>query len=141
MHGVCRPALIADRDEISRARTDFSRSASTSDRLCSSDNVDLQACKSTDLPLEVFDSHIANASLFIQKMQMEVHGDLARCPYLATIEIERQYRLRGKTDSKLMEALFNYFHRIELNSNYDVRLEDEIDRTEFGIEEAIDREF
>ncbi|KAK8921085.1 hypothetical protein KSP39_PZI020827 [Platanthera zijinensis] len=91
--------------------TDFSRSASTSDRLCSSDNVDLQACKSTDLPLEVFDSHIASASLFIQKMQMEVHGDIARGPYLATIEIERQYRLRGKTDSKLMEALFNYFHR------------------------------
>lgn len=88
--------------------TDFSRSASTSDRLCSSDNADLQACKLTDLPLEVFDSHIANASLFVQKMQMK---DGARCPFLATIEIERRCRLRGKTDSKLMEALFNYFHR------------------------------
>lgn len=58
-----------------------------------------------------FDSRIKNALSFVQKLQMDVHDGLARCPYLASIEIERQCRLRGKADAKLMEALLNYFHR------------------------------
>ncbi|KAI0519826.1 hypothetical protein KFK09_007287 [Dendrobium nobile] len=91
--------------------TDFSWSTSGSSQLCSSDNVDFQGGKSTNLPLEVFDSRIESALSFVQKLQMEVHDGLARCPYLASIEIERQCRLRGKTDAKLLEALLNYFQR------------------------------
>ncbi|PKU67320.1 peptide alpha-N-acetyltransferase [Dendrobium catenatum] len=91
--------------------TDFSWSTSGSSQLCSSDNVVFQGCKSTNLPLEVFDSRIESALSFVQKLQMEVHDGLARCPYLASIEIERQCRLRGKTDAKLLEALLNYFQR------------------------------
>ncbi|KAH0465541.1 hypothetical protein IEQ34_005644 [Dendrobium chrysotoxum] len=91
--------------------TDFSWSTSGSSQLCSADNVYFQGCKSTNLPLEVFDSRIESALSFVQKLQMEVHDGLARCPYLASIEIERQCRLRGKTDAKLLEALLNYFQR------------------------------
>lgn len=91
--------------------TDFSWSTSISGQLCSSDNVDFQGFESTNLSLEVFDSRIENASSFVQKLQIEVHDGLARCPYLASIEIERQCRLWGKADAKLLEALLNYFHR------------------------------
>ncbi|XP_020581791.1 N-terminal acetyltransferase B complex auxiliary subunit NAA25 [Phalaenopsis equestris] len=91
--------------------TDFSWSTSTSSQLCSSDNVDFQGFESTNLSLEVFDSRIQNALSFVQKMQMEVHDGLARCPYLASIEIGRQCCLRGKADAMLLEALLNYFRR------------------------------
>lgn len=70
---------------------------------------DTQACNLTE---EVFDERISNALSFIEKLQLEVANDYVRCPFLATIEIEKRRRMKGKTDDgKFVEVLLNYFHR------------------------------
>ncbi|KAJ4978208.1 hypothetical protein NE237_008988 [Protea cynaroides] len=69
-------------------------------------------CKLSHLPDEVFDSRLSKASCFVQKLQEEANNDSMRCPYLATLEIERRKHLYGKGDGvKIKEALLNYFCR------------------------------
>lgn len=62
-----------------------------------------------------FDERISSALSFVQKLQMDFNTEYVRCPYLATIEIEKQRRLMGKADDgKLLAALLNYFDRFVL---------------------------
>ncbi|XP_052190643.1 N-terminal acetyltransferase B complex auxiliary subunit NAA25 isoform X2 [Diospyros lotus] len=69
-------------------------------------------CKLSHLTDEVFDSCIANASAFVQKLLASASNDSVRCPHLAKLEIERRKFLFGKgDDDKLMEALMQYFLR------------------------------
>lgn len=59
-----------------------------------------------------FDSQISTASVFIQKLQADTVNNLIRCPYLASIEIERRKHLRGKeNDENLMDSIVQYFCR------------------------------
>ncbi|KAK4370294.1 hypothetical protein RND71_009769 [Anisodus tanguticus] len=61
---------------------------------------------------EAFGSRLSNASSLVQKLLTEASNDTVRCPYLASIEIERRKLLHGKGDAdKLMEALVQYFFR------------------------------
>ncbi|PKA67116.1 hypothetical protein AXF42_Ash004608 [Apostasia shenzhenica] len=90
---------------------DFNRSANSFNQICHSNGIDLQGCKSTKLLKEVFDSRMSEALCFMQNLKMEVNDDRVRCPYLATIEIERQCCLRGKADEMLMQAILDYFQR------------------------------
>ncbi|KAL2955932.1 hypothetical protein AAZX31_18G056400 [Glycine max] len=47
-----------------------------------------------------------------QKLQADTINNLIRCPYLATIEIERRKHLRGKgNDDNLMDGVVQYFCR------------------------------
>ncbi|KAG0498549.1 hypothetical protein HPP92_002844 [Vanilla planifolia] len=91
--------------------TELSSSASSSNLLCTLENVELLGCKSNNLSIEVFDSRIESALSFVQKLQMEAHDGQTRCPYLAAIELERQRRMKGRVNDKLMEALLIYFNR------------------------------
>ncbi|KAK7305478.1 hypothetical protein VNO77_43384 [Canavalia gladiata] len=69
-------------------------------------------CKVSHLTDDQFDSRISIASAFIQKLQADTTNDLIRCPYLATIEIERRNHLRGKgNDDNLMDGIVQYFCR------------------------------
>ncbi|XP_043701525.1 N-terminal acetyltransferase B complex auxiliary subunit NAA25 isoform X2 [Telopea speciosissima] len=69
-------------------------------------------CKLSHLTDEVFDSRVSKASCFVQNLQEEANNDSIRCPYLATLEIERRKHLYGKGDVvKIKEALLNYFCR------------------------------
>lgn len=64
------------------------------------------------MPYVQFNFRLSTALSFVQNLQMKGHNDCVRCPYLATIEIERRRRLNGKADDfKLMEVLLNYFNR------------------------------
>ncbi|ONK62699.1 uncharacterized protein A4U43_C07F7040 [Asparagus officinalis] len=87
-------------------------SPKSTDQICSSNYVDSQSCKGAQLMEQVFEERISSAMSFVEKLQREVHTDSVRCPYLAPIEIERQCRLKGTTDSgKLLAALLDYFYR------------------------------
>ncbi|OIV89029.1 hypothetical protein TanjilG_24099 [Lupinus angustifolius] len=69
-------------------------------------------CKVSHLTDEQFDSRISIASDFIQKLQADSANNMIRCPYLATIEIERRKHLRGKgNDDNLMDNIVQYFCR------------------------------
>ncbi|XP_027334003.1 N-terminal acetyltransferase B complex auxiliary subunit NAA25 isoform X2 [Abrus precatorius] len=69
-------------------------------------------CKVSHLTDEQFDSQISIASAFIQKLQADTVNNLIRCPYLATIEIERRKHLRRKgNDDSLMDGIVQYFCR------------------------------
>ncbi|KAM0953791.1 putative tetratricopeptide-like helical domain superfamily [Dioscorea sansibarensis] len=86
--------------------------ASVTDQIKLSKSVDFQNCKLSSLTEEVFNFRLSSALCFVQNLQMKGHNDFVRCPYLATIEIERRRRLNEKADDgKLMEALLNYFNR------------------------------
>ncbi|KAI5408499.1 hypothetical protein KIW84_054370 [Lathyrus oleraceus] len=57
-------------------------------------------------------SRISIASAFILKLQTDTSDNSVRCPYLATIEIERRRHLRGKgNDDNLMDVIVQYFCR------------------------------
>jgi N-terminal acetyltransferase B complex non-catalytic subunit len=57
-----------------------------------------------------FDSCISTTSAFMKKLQADTSNDFIRCPYLATLEIERRKRLHGKgNDDDIVEALMLYF--------------------------------
>ncbi|KAL5164411.1 N-terminal acetyltransferase B complex auxiliary subunit NAA25 [Glycine soja] len=61
---------------------------------------------------EQFDGQISIASACVQKLQADTINNLIRCPYLATIEIERRKHLRGKgNDDNLMDGVVQYFCR------------------------------
>ncbi|XP_039128468.1 LOW QUALITY PROTEIN: N-terminal acetyltransferase B complex auxiliary subunit NAA25 [Dioscorea cayenensis subsp. rotundata] len=86
--------------------------ASVTDQIKLSNSVDFQNCKLSTLTEEVFNFRLSTALSFVQNLQMKGYNDCVRCPYLATIEIERRRRLNGKADDfKLMEVLLNYFNR------------------------------
>ncbi|XP_042485125.1 N-terminal acetyltransferase B complex auxiliary subunit NAA25-like [Macadamia integrifolia] len=69
-------------------------------------------CKLSHLTNEVFDSRILKASCFVQKLREEANNGSIRCPYLATLEIERRKHLFGKGDDvKIREGLSDYFCR------------------------------
>ncbi|PKI54650.1 hypothetical protein CRG98_024935, partial [Punica granatum] len=66
------------------------------------------------LPLadEVFNSRIARASSFVQKLLEHTGDNLIRCPYLANLELERRKQLYGKGNiDNLIELLVKYFLR------------------------------
>ncbi|KHN22789.1 N-terminal acetyltransferase B complex auxiliary subunit NAA25-like [Glycine soja] len=66
--------------------------------------------KVSHLTDEQFDSQISIASACVQKLQADTINNLIRCPYLATIEIERRKHLRGKgNDDNLMDGIVQYF--------------------------------
>ncbi|KAH1225724.1 N-terminal acetyltransferase B complex auxiliary subunit NAA25 [Glycine max] len=68
--------------------------------------------KVSHLTDEQFDSQISIASACVQKLQADTINNLIRCPYLATIEIERRKHLRGKgNDDNLMDGIVQYFCR------------------------------
>ncbi|MCI02772.1 phagocyte signaling-impaired protein-like, partial [Trifolium medium] len=68
------------------------------------------SCKVSHLSDEQFDSQISIASTFIRKLQTDTVDNSIRCPYLATIEIERRRHLRGKgNDNDLMDGIVQYF--------------------------------
>ncbi|CAK8566015.1 unnamed protein product [Lathyrus sativus] len=70
------------------------------------------SCKVSHLTDEQFDSRISIASAFILKLQTDTSDSSVRCPYLATIEIERRRHLRGKgNDDNLMDVIVQYFCR------------------------------
>ncbi|GAU27259.1 hypothetical protein TSUD_125400 [Trifolium subterraneum] len=70
------------------------------------------SCKVSPLSDEQFDSQISIASTFIRKLQTDTVDNSIRCPYLATIEIERRRHLRGKgNDNDLMDGIVQYFCR------------------------------
>ncbi|XAR60788.1 hypothetical protein NMG60_11034292 [Bertholletia excelsa] len=82
---------------------------SSGDLIHLSNSVD---CKLSHLTNEVFDSRIANASAFVQKLLDSTSNGPIRCPYLANLEIERRKLLFGKGDEDtLMESLMQYFFR------------------------------
>lgn len=63
-----------------------------------------------------FDSRISEASTFVQKLRADTSHDVARCPYLANVEIERLKLLHGKNnEDELMEALVQYFLRYSMS--------------------------
>jgi len=65
-----------------------------------------------------FDSQISIASACVQKLQADTINNLIRCPYLATIEIERRKHLRGKgNDDNLMDGVVQYFCRYLMAQN------------------------
>lgn len=65
-----------------------------------------------------FDSRISIASAFILKLQTDTSDNSVRCPYLATIEIERRRHLRGKgNDDNLMDVIVQYFCRYIVAQN------------------------
>ncbi|CAJ1960492.1 unnamed protein product [Sphenostylis stenocarpa] len=69
-------------------------------------------CKVSHLTEEQFDSQISIASACVQKLQADTVNNLIRCPYLATIEIERRKHLRGKgNDDNVMDGIVQYFCR------------------------------
>ncbi|XP_045820585.1 N-terminal acetyltransferase B complex auxiliary subunit NAA25 [Trifolium pratense] len=70
------------------------------------------SCKVSHLSDEQFDCQISIASTFIRKLQTDTVDNSIRCPYLATIEIERRRHLRGKgNDNDLMDGIVQYFCR------------------------------
>lgn len=59
-----------------------------------------------------FDSRIARAASFVEKLLASTSDGLIRCPYLANLELERRKQLRGKENiDNLIEALITYFLR------------------------------
>ncbi|KAJ6878417.1 hypothetical protein NC651_030992 [Populus alba x Populus x berolinensis] len=67
-------------------------------------------CKVSQLADEVFHSRISTSLAFVKKLQADTSNDFIRCPYLATLEIERRKRLHGKgNDDDIVEALMLYF--------------------------------
>jgi len=57
-----------------------------------------------------FHSRISTSLAFVKKLQADTSNDFIRCPYLATLEIERRKRLHGKgNDDDIVEALMLYF--------------------------------
>ncbi|KAL2333032.1 hypothetical protein Fmac_014245 [Flemingia macrophylla] len=69
-------------------------------------------CKVSHLTDEQFDSRISIASACVQKLQADTANNLIRCPFLATMEIERRKHLRGKeNDDSLMDGIVQYFRR------------------------------
>lgn len=65
-----------------------------------------------------FDSRLSIASAFIQKLKADTVDNFIRCPYLATIEIERRKHLRGKgNDDNLMDGIVQYFCRYLVAQN------------------------
>lgn len=67
-------------------------------------------CKVSQLADEVFHSRISTSLAFVKKLQVDTSNDFIRCPYLATLEIERRKRLHGKgNDDDIVEALMLYF--------------------------------
>ncbi|XP_061359920.1 N-terminal acetyltransferase B complex auxiliary subunit NAA25 [Gastrolobium bilobum] len=69
-------------------------------------------CKVSHLTDEQFDSRISIASAFIQKLQADAVNNLIRCPYLATMEIEKRKHFCGKgNEDDLMEGIVQYYWR------------------------------
>ncbi|XP_020221131.1 N-terminal acetyltransferase B complex auxiliary subunit NAA25 [Cajanus cajan] len=69
-------------------------------------------CKVSHLTDEQFDGRMSIASACVQKLQADTVNNLIRCPYLATMEIERRKHLRGKkNDDNLMNDIVQYFRR------------------------------
>ncbi|KAK9168029.1 hypothetical protein Syun_000169 [Stephania yunnanensis] len=61
---------------------------------------------------EVFNSRMSKASIFIEKLQAKAIDSFVRCPYLASLEIEKRKRLYLKAQGdKLRDALSDYFCR------------------------------
>ena len=59
-----------------------------------------------------FDSQISIASACVQKLLADTVNNLIRCPYLATIEIERRKHMRGRrNDENVMDGIVQYFCR------------------------------
>lgn len=59
-----------------------------------------------------FDSRIARATSFVEKLLECTNASVIRCPYLANLEIERRKQLHGKGNvDNLIEALVKYFLR------------------------------
>lgn len=59
-----------------------------------------------------FDSRIARATSFVEKLLEYTTASVIRCPYLANLELERRKQLHGKGNvDNLMEALVKYFLR------------------------------
>lgn len=69
-------------------------------------------CKNLHLTDEMFDSHISRASDFALKLAEKANSDSIRCPYLASLEIERRKLIYGRGDmDKLIEVMMQYFCR------------------------------
>ncbi|KAL5709806.1 hypothetical protein ACHQM5_020449 [Ranunculus cassubicifolius] len=85
------------------------RSGTVTDQIHASNGIDCSLVHLTD---EMFDSRIEIASNFVQTLQNGSSSDFVRCPYLATLEIERRKRLYGRCeDGQLVDFLFSYFCR------------------------------
>ncbi|XP_047147821.1 N-terminal acetyltransferase B complex auxiliary subunit NAA25 [Vigna umbellata] len=69
-------------------------------------------CKVSHLTEEQFDRQISIASTCVQKLLADTVHNLIRCPYLATIEIERRKHLYGKRNADdVMDGIVQYFCR------------------------------
>ncbi|KAL9320101.1 hypothetical protein ACSQ67_011940 [Phaseolus vulgaris] len=69
-------------------------------------------CEVSHLTEEEFDSQISIASACVQKLLADTVNNLIRCPYLATIEIERRKHMRGRrNDENVMDGIVQYFCR------------------------------
>ncbi|KAK4762740.1 hypothetical protein SAY86_008508 [Trapa natans] len=61
---------------------------------------------------EEIDSRISRATSFVEKLLASTSDSLIRCPYLASLELERRKQLHGNENIfNLMEALVEYFSR------------------------------
>ncbi|XP_078445054.1 tetratricopeptide repeat (TPR)-like superfamily protein isoform X2 [Wolffia australiana] len=69
-------------------------------------------CRRSHLSEDLFEERLAIASSFIRQLMLKVNGDSVRCPFLATIEIEKCRRLHGGVENgRILEALLEYFCR------------------------------
>ncbi|XP_074367658.1 N-terminal acetyltransferase B complex auxiliary subunit NAA25 isoform X2 [Apium graveolens] len=69
-------------------------------------------CKNLHLTDEMFDSRISRASDFVSKLAENASNDSIRCPYLASLEIERRKLIYGRGDmDQLIEVMMQYFCR------------------------------
>lgn len=69
-------------------------------------------CRNLHVTDEMFDSRISRASDFASKLAEKASSDSIRCPYLASLEIERRKLIYGRGDmDKLIEVVMQYFCR------------------------------